>query len=369
MADSILDKYSDYYTKEEYDIIKKSAKGIRYGVGLAFLKNSEGIFIDTVLGNSPSENAGVKVGGKVLGITTDGEFKPADENFFTVMDGIENGESYSLKISYDGEENVFDLTGQEYSETFVYYTDSQSSYRFSDKNGTSSMAMVKWQTEIDGLIPEKTGYIRYTSFSGTKDNIYGSATQIKTVLEKFKEDGNSKLILDLRGNGGGYMDIMFSVASHFIGVKNGGKVLVSQAEYKKGKVDKFYSNKVDYLNYGFEKIVILADDGTASASEALIGACLDYDTRNIVNVVLSRSEENGEYVYRTYGKGIMQTTYENFTMGDAIKLTTAKIYWPTSNVCIHDVGITKEIDIYKDKIIEAPYIENADYELIAALSL
>ena len=84
---------------------------------------------------------------------------------------------------------------------------------------------------------------------------------------------------------------------------------------------------------------------------------------------MSQTKTSNGYVYRTYGKGIMQTTFENITGGDAIKLTTAKIYWPNSNVSIHGVGINKNLEQYKDKIIEAPYIENADYELIAALSL
>ena len=182
-------------------------------------------------------------------------------------------------------------------------------------------------------------------------------------------DKKKKLIVDLRSNGGGFMSIMGDVASHFVGVKNGSKVLCAKAVYKDGKVDKFTTPAVDYADYGFEKIIFLANSNTASASEALIGACLDYDYKNVVRVVLSQTKKDEKYVYATYGKGIMQTTFENPFGKDAIKLTTAKIYWPVSEVCIHGVGITKNLQAFKDKIIEAPYIENADYELIAALSL
>ena len=105
---------------------------------------------------------------------------------------------------------------------------------------------------------------------------------------------------------------------------------------------------------------------------------LDYDYKKIVNVVLSayfltKTDEKGnnylETVYRSYGKGIMQTTYENPFRGDALKLTTAKIYWPKSNVTIHGVGITKTLGQYSDRIFEPTYISGEDYELKKAISL
>ena len=65
----------------------------------------------------------------------------------------------------------------------------------------------------------------------------------------------------------------------------------------------------------------------------------------------------------------MQTTFVNFTVGDALKLTTAKTYWPKSNVSIHGVGVTKNLTPFASKIYEAPYQEGVDYELIYALSL
>ena len=65
----------------------------------------------------------------------------------------------------------------------------------------------------------------------------------------------------------------------------------------------------------------------------------------------------------------MQTTFVNAPKGDAIKLTTAKIYWPKSNVTIHGVGITENLSGFEDKIYQAPYEENIDYELKYALSL
>ena len=64
---------------------------------------------------------------------------------------------------------------------------------------------------------------------------------------------------------------------------------------------------------------------------------LDYDTQNKVTVVLDGFSENGNTTYRTYGKGIMQTTYK-LVLGGGIKITTANNYWPDNATCIHDIG-------------------------------
>ena len=70
---------------------------------------------------------------------------------------------------------------------------------------------------------------------------------------------------------------------------------------------------------------------------------LDYDPNNIVKVVLEESQyEPG--VYKTYGKGIMQRTFPNLLKGDAVKLTVAKLFWPTSNLTINGVGVTTKLN-------------------------
>ena len=86
---------------------------------------------------------------------------------------------------------------------------------------------------------------------------------------------------------------------------------------------------------------MILNENSASASEALYGAIYDYSVKNNFNLktVISSSIKNEQTVYKSYGKGIMQTTYLN-SDGSAVKLTTAKLYWPLSETCIHDVGIT-----------------------------
>ena len=365
MVDSLLsdDKYSEYYSKEEYDIIKKSAEGKQAGVGISI--DTQSLKIVRVVGNSPAEKSGVRAGGRITAYkkATQSEYVSAGktDDFNDFITQVNVGEEICLKVLYQTEEE-FIVKKQEYQETFVNYVDDKGAYRFRDASG--KMQFTSYEDELTKVLDENTAYLKYTSFNGRLSDLSGSVKQFETALAKFKENEKNKLILDLRGNGGGFMDIMCKIASHLIGTDKANP-LVSKAIYKDGKIDRFTAQNVRYTNYDFERIIILANDGTASASEALIGACLDYDSRDVVRVVLSKNSDGS---YKTYGKGIMQTTMESLD-GSAIKLTTAQIYWPESNVTIHGVGVNKSIERYKDKIIQAPYQENVDYELICALSL
>lgn len=371
MANSLLDKYSKYYTAEEYELIQKASKGMRAGIGLTVSNVGGNLFISSVVGNSPAENAGVTAGGIVVGtkVNDETEFTVSDYNgHLNVLNQLIEGDILTIKVDYEGEEKTFTFQKREYTETYVYYADQTGCYRFND-NGTDELKLVKYEDAFVEELPSQTAYIKFTAFNGLRNDLYGAVKQIETVLDKFKKNQNVKLIFDLRNNGGGYMDIMSEIASHFIGETDGARVLVSKAVYKDGKEDKFKSKKVVSSQYNFKQLVFLCNENTASASEAFVGACLDYDYDDIVKVVLSRSGREGNYVYRSYGKGIMQTTIENLLVGDAIKLTTAKIYWPKSNVCIHDVGITKELEEYSKKIIEASFLSDCDYELKEAINI
>ena len=380
MGNSIIDRYSEYFTKEEYEAVKNSSAGRRKGLGITY--GTDNLIISSVKGNSPAEKAGIKGGEKITGIEM-----PSEDNFTdvgnadelkTCFDAIPDDTPFRMRTQIGSEEKIFSLELKDYQESYVFYQSSEGEYRFQDKNGGDMSLILYGESTLN--LPSDTGYIKYTSFNGRgASNKNGTSSwQMKSALKKFNEQGKTKLILDLRSNGGGYMDIMSDIASHFIGAKSGSKQLVSKAIYKNGSSDKFFSSAVDYDSYKFGKIVVLANSGTASASEALIGAMLDYDDKKIVNVVLSayfltKTDENGdkytETIYRSYGKGIMQTTYENPFRGDALKLTTAKIYWPKSDITIHGVGITKALEPYSDRIFEPPYLSGEDYELKKAISL
>ena len=172
----------------------------------------------------------------------------------------------------------------------------------------------------------KTAMITLQSFMG--DNV---VNEMKNSLSKFKNDNMQNLILDLRDNGGGSVGVLEDIAAYFVtDSKNSNKVLIGYAVTKSNKTDKYYSNGNYYNDYDFKKIVILFNDGTASASEALVGAMIDNGTCAYTVGVTS------------YGKGIRQGYYAmppNYNY--YLKLTDAYMYWP-SGECIDGKGINPE---------------------------
>ena len=160
----------------------------------------------------------------------------------------------------------------------------------------------------------------------------------------------TSLILDLRSNGGGYVSIMQNIAGCFA---DGKSTLAMLSRDKKGGEEKYDCKKrsdADKRVNKNVKVFVLANAGTASASEALIGAMICYGALEYKNIFLSQyADEYINWLYptgndiknaRTFGKGIMQTPFTNFRTGEVLKLTTAKIFWPDRQTSIHDVGVT-----------------------------
>ncbi len=358
ISNAILDAYSEYYTKEEYEKVTAEGYGNMIGIGLSFTGDDLKIF--RVAGNSPCKLAGVKAGGVLTEMDIGNGFEQLSsyKDFTLKQQAVKENAYLKIKVDYNGTIETYEVQKRIYKRTYVEYADSQGVYAFSDKDG--SMSLLKTQEE-PFIQDVKTGYIKYDSFSGKDSGLTGSLGQITEVLKKFREDGKSKVIIDLRGNGGGYIDIFSSIARYFIDGDKSKNNLIAYAVDKNGKRKDYYSKPSLYHNYNFEKIVILADEKSASASECFIGAVLDYDKTNKVTVLVSSSTLNGNTVYKTYGKGIMQTTYKHID-GSAVKLTVAQMYWPISNTTIHNVGV---LGLDSGKVLAV----NKNDALITALSI
>lgn len=344
IANAILDEYSTYYSKEEYQEIEMDASGKSLGIGI--MVNSKNLEIVEVIKNSPCFKAGVQSGGKLYKISVDGVDKPFTtyDEFSGIMSSVLKDNQLVLTVLYGNEQKSYSLKKARYQKSYVTYMDNQATYYFIENdNQVSFLALEELKLQGDDI-----GYIKYEQFSGKEEGLKGSYGQMQKALEKFKADGKKKLILDLRDNGGGYMDVLSNIAGLLV-EPEGNKQVISIAKFKDDSEEKFYLKNSCYNDYGFEKIVVLANQNTASASEVLIGAMLDYDKSNKVTVILDGFETNDNLVYRTYGKGIMQTTFVN-SDGSAVKLTTAKIFWPKTGTCIHDGGITTSVS---SKIINA----------------
>ena len=337
--EKLLDDYSWYMTEEEYAQTRAQAKGEQSGLGLSFITGATGIEemrIVRVSANSPAEKAGLIAGEYIVGYGVNGQTEKIEtkvkdgesyfDNFASFLQGFKKGEAICLQVKgLDGQERVVELAKEKYVENYVFYRTNKNGYGFGD-NGEA----VERKDALSEL-PDDGAYIRLTQFNGK------AAEQFDGAMDLFKKEKKKFLVLDLRGNGGGYLDITLEIASYFCKNADKRKPLVAVADYGE-KTEKFYATGNCYDEYfsAESRIFVLADNQTASASECLIGCMIDYGAISYADICIA---QRGEEV-KTYGKGIMQTTYPlTGIYGDAVKLTTARICWPVSNRCIHGRGI------------------------------
>ncbi len=328
--ENLLDDYSEYMTPDEFQAYTQDMQGSRIGIGLVFISGEgQPLKIVRVCGNSPAEKAGLVAGELILGIgKTEEEITlcATFKEFSALLDPFGEKESFVLKVSGVDGERFVSLYKDEYVENLVFYRTKTSAYAF---EGSSASDIVEKGSPMDYL-DEDTAYIRLISFTGN------AADEFDLAMAKFKQDGKKHLVLDLRENGGGYLDIMQSIASYFCRTATEEKPVVAVADYGEKKQEyRAYGNYYDSYFQKDSRIFVLADSGSASASECLLGCMLDYEAISYGDICLA--ERSG--VAKTYGKGIMQEVYfVNLLDQDALKLTTAEIRWPKGN-SIHGVGI------------------------------
>ena len=196
------------------------------------------------------------------------------------------------------------------------------------------------------------GYIRITSFEETTlsdGTITSAENEFKEALIDFKLSGKTKLILDLKGNPGGYVDSAVDIAQYLVYSEQGGRLQVTTLKNRNDQIiANHYIDETYYAEYFStdlteKSIVVLTDGNSASASELLLGAMLDYDTALQMGMT-------------TFGKGIAQycipierypvtilVNGEQVESYFAIYFTAAKYYLPNGDN-IHQVGLTPDVE-------------------------
>ena len=349
LVDGVLDDYSKYYTKEEYQKAKREKSGNYMGFGFSVYDEEtlEPRFV-RVLSNSPADKAGIKADDLVLSANILGEEQVYFSNSKQLNDFLAtcpNDKPITLNLLRGAQNISVQVQKANYKVSYTTYFDSERKMYLDTSSGGSPI-VEDTANKMD--LPSDTALIKILQFEGDL------ASQLRATLSYMQEKGRTKLILDLRNNGGGSMSVLCEVAEQLI--HNGGaKTLVA---FAKGKTETeefcFKSNK---NNSFITNIVVLANEGTASASECLIGAMLHYGERFSINNLVVEKNENG--VAKTYGKGIMQTTYV-FLDGSALKLTTARIFWPDKTTSIHGQGILP---------LEQNATEKGDSAVLRAISI
>ena len=327
----VLDRYSCYMTTDEIAATQSEMAGERSGIGVVFsTQTTDGapqLLVIRVCGNSPAESAGIRAGDYVIGFgkqENDLKSSVVFDELSDFLGGCNAGESFYVKVRTGETEKVLPIAKAEYVENHVFYRSATTAYGFTGETATEKTAV----GEPLHCLDERTAYIRLRQFAGE------AVSEFEQAMEIFREEGKKNLVLDLRDNGGGYLDVMQEIAGFFC--KNTtGKPIVAIADYGE-RQEEFRAKRNVYDEY-FQvdsRICVLANGNTASASESLLGCMIDYGATRYEDICLT--EWDG--VAKTYGKGIMQATYYLGIKKDALKLTTAEIKWPSGN-SIHARGV------------------------------
>ena len=271
-----LDPHSIYIPAAELGEVNEDLQGNFEGIGVEFQIFDDTVNVVNVLANGPSEKAGLQVGDK----------------FLKVNDSVVAGNG----IDADRIKRL--LRGPGSSEVEITLLRANKQEKINITRGTIPSPSV----DVAYLISKGTGYLRLNRFSET------THAEFVQAMLKLEQEGMQKLILDLRGNGGGVLQEAVAIADDFL---DQDKLIVYTQGINSPKVE--YHCRVDGL---FEKgqLILLVDEGTASASEILAGALQDWDRATIIG-------------RRTFGKGLVQEQYQ-LSDGSALRLTVARYYTP-----------------------------------------
>lgn len=275
-----LDPHSIYIPPVEVSEVNEDLQGNFEGIGVEFQIFDDTVNIMNVLPGGPSDKAGLQVGDKFI--------KVGDS--VVAGNGINNDRIRKLLRGPGASQVII---------TLLRASKPGKPLQASITRGTIPLPSV----DVAYMINKVTGYIHISKFSETTHAEFAQAIM---GLQKL---GLQRLILDLRGNGGGILQESIAIADDFL---DGDKLIVYTQGARSPKVE--YRCQRDGL---FEKgpLALLTDEGTASASEVLTGAMQDWDRATIIG-------------RRTFGKGLVQEQYQ-LSDGSALRLTIARYYTPT----------------------------------------
>lgn len=306
MYNYLGDPYTSYLDKDSTDNLMDRLKGEYKGIGVEITTNESGTVVMTVFENSPAEEAGIMVGDiitKVKGVDVNGKTTSEVSNMIKSTNG-----NVEIEVNRGG------IT----------------------KTLTLKVSTVSIKSVVKNKY-DKTGYLRIETFSNT------TYKQFKESLETLEKDGIENLIVDVRNNGGGFLNSAVEIAELF--VEKGKPIYGLQTKDKKEMYKDTTKEKRDY------KVIVLINGGSASASEVLASALKESYGATLLGT-------------KSYGKGTVQDTSE-LESGGMIKYTTA--YWLTpKGVTINEKGLTPDIEVtgsFKDEMT----LEN-DVELQTAIN-
>lgn len=302
MIDLNEDVHTSYLTIDEFEDFQSGLDANFVGIGVQYYNIDGYNIVKRVLPNSPAQRAGVMAGDIFYKVDGDSVIGTDQD---TLSDIVRGEEDTNVTIEFKRGESLVNLT--------------------ITRGPVLSSAYGE-------MVTDDTGYLEISSFS------IQTGTEVAFYLDDMTEKGATKLIIDVRDNGGGYLSTLETIASYFLDKD----MIVIQEEFVNGDIEVSYSSGKVYEN--FEDIVLLVNENSASASEVLTAALKENLDVRVIGVT-------------TFGKGTVQVT-QGFDDGSALKYTTAQWLTPKGNY-IHGVGIDPTIEM---KLHDIFYQEYPDFE-------
>ena len=304
MTLSVDDPYTNYYPKEQFENYTVNLKNSYVGLGIVLGVDEEQnkIVVISPYENGPGAKAGILAGDYILAV---------------------NGTEYTAE-SFN--EAVAQMRGQDSEEQ------EGGSVQLTVQRGDGAPFVVEVRREAvqketvtTKMLSDGIGYLRITAFD-SKDQEDETAKdtfdEFQEGIQTLQDQGMDKLILDLRDNPGGDLNVVSNIADQLLP-----EGIITYTEDKDGERSSTLYSDANELGV---PMAVLVNGGSASASEVLTGALKDYQKATIIGT-------------KTYGKGIVQTVIP-FSDGSGMSVTTAKYYSP-NGVCIQDIGIEPDIAV------------------------
>ncbi len=278
-----LDPHSVYISKEEVKKANEPLQGNFEGVGIQFQLFRDTILVVAAVPGGPSDKLGIMAGDKIVTINGEIAYGPKVNNNY-VMERLRGakGTKVNVEIARKGRRGLIDYT------------------IVRDKIPLNSI-------DATYMVTNDIGYIKLTRFART------SLSEVKESISKLKSQGMKNLILDLRNNSGGFLDVAIDLSDEFLTSE---KLIVYTQGLRSPRMDFKATSRG-----GFEKgrLIVMVNEGSASASEIVAGAVQDWDR----GLVLGR---------RSFGKGLVQRPFD-LPDSSVVRLTTARYYTPSGR-CI-----------------------------------
>ncbi len=278
-----LDPHSAYISKKNVQKANEPLEGSFEGIGVTFQIFQDTILVVSPVPGGPSDKVGIMAGDKIVKIDGEDAFgKKVNNEYVSKHLRGKKGTKVVLGIRRGNDDELID---------FEVVRD----------------AVPLNSIDAAFMIDDKVGYIKLDRFAKT------SMEEFEKALDELKAQKMKSLVLDLRGNSGGYLNVAVELSNLFL--RKDMTIVFTEGDKSPKQIFKTDKNG----KFADGKLVILIDEGSASASEIVSGAVQDWDR----GVIIGR---------RSFGKGLVQRPF-NLTDGSVIRLTTARYYTPTGR-CI-----------------------------------